>query len=137
MDTWKASILVAGERQTLLQLAGWWAGETLELGKQSGQAAPTSHTQQWGPDDLFALWSARDQIAACLKENGIPESDGDLAIISAIDAFFVSITTEDAELVQRALGDGVDIPIGRLPWWWHRVPLSGPIRDELLLWGSR
>jgi hypothetical protein len=50
--------------------------------------------------------------------------------IQPYDVMFRSITQEDRDqLVERVAEQSVSDK----PWWWHRIPDSGPMLDELMI----
>lgn len=71
-------------------------------------------------DHLFGAYKARDRLANAAHSS-------DLAAVEAVDALFVSFTSEvgrdwvDLTGMRHRAGDG---------WWWDRLPVSGPARDD-------
>ncbi len=84
---------------------------------------------RWTADDLVATLYLRDFVKK--GERDLPE-DLTAAVrqaIGPIDAAFTEFTTQDSEgLLRRWVGDD-ELGEG---WWWGRVPLAGPVLDDLL-----
>jgi len=88
------------------------------------------------PDDR-SVWGAHDLVAAVIMRDIVAETAGlaDPALLATIepaiaevDEWFRRITEPDDDgCLDRVDGRPAE---GRA-WWWRRIPLRGPIREEL------
>ncbi|WP_280270701.1 hypothetical protein [Nocardia wallacei] len=83
----------------------------------------------WGGYDLVAAYSIRDFLAGCIERLGEPLKDKVLGVVDVYDTRLRSVTVRDDK---RVLGRYVDSDLSAAPWWWHRIPDSGPLLEELL-----
>lgn len=84
----------------------------------------------WGAHDLPAALYLRDRVQRALEDSNLAVQDRNQlsAEVSRVDQRFQTATVEDTDhLLGRLLSEDVS---GR-SWWWHRVPTSGPIVEEL------
>jgi hypothetical protein len=101
-------------------------------------------------ESLPAGWGAHDYIAACLIRDRVeklmptvPESltAGIARFIKLYDVKIISFTEDDYNrLLARFAIIGSEIASDEIvesKWWWHRIPKSGPAREELLSWSHR
>jgi hypothetical protein len=111
---------------TVIELATAWA---LHVRKIDGdRAAPPDDPRTWGPHDLVAALYIRDFLADCLSRlpGGLGEKAS--AAIRRTDEMFVAVTQpDDGHLVAPV----AEVDVAGKPWWWHRIPDSGPMLDEL------
>lgn len=83
----------------------------------------------WGGYDLVAAYSVRDFLAGCLERLGNPLRGKVIGVVESYDTQLRSITVDDEKQVLRRY---VDSDLTDAPWWWHRIPDSGPLLEELL-----
>ncbi|MBF6172902.1 hypothetical protein [Nocardia blacklockiae] len=83
----------------------------------------------WGAYDLVAAFSIRDFLAECIERLDGPLKGKVADVAEEHDARLRAITVEDGE---KLLLPYVDFELTTAPWWWHRIPDSGPLLDELL-----
>jgi hypothetical protein len=99
-----------------------WAAEVLKLQSESLSPAYMSRgADRWTLDDLFGSYRARDRLA---RFTGSAE----LLVVRSIDSLLVTFT-EDLGRSWLTL-TGLEDSAGN-GWWWSRVPVHGPIRDEI------
>jgi hypothetical protein len=131
VDMNRLHVMVAPEREmSMAELLAGWAAHVDRLRREAtadtdGDAGP------WGAHDLLAALSLRDSIAS--GSRSFDETIG--AEIEArarvADLDFLAFTSADERGVVRRFAD-------RAPtkghWWWYRIPVEGPARDELEQW---
>ena len=97
-----------------------WASRVLKL--RSDAAASVRSGQEWGLDDLVGCYYIRQAI-----ENGLA-SDPDLeapSSLEAIDALLLTFTSRENIATLRKQD-----PMIPDTWWWERIPINGPIREQ-------
>lgn len=82
--------------------------------------------QVWGAHDVAAALYIRDRIARLAVGRNHDAAAFDT--VTGADTLFRSITREDEH---DFLGRLIDEDLSDREWWWHRVPESGPIAEEL------
>lgn len=99
-----------------------WAAEVLKL--QSETLSPTHlspRADRWTVDDLFGSYRARDRLARFTES-------AQLLVVRSIDSLLMTFT-EDLGRSWLSL-TGLEDESGN-GWWWCRVPVRGPIREEI------
>ena len=82
----------------------------------------------WGADDYIGALTMRSMIEEVRGRVPIPLEAQFDEWLSRIDADYQGLTDPDDEgLLSTWIHDEVPDE-----WWWHRVPPSGPIREDLL-----
>lgn len=88
---------------------------------------PISDSVRWGADDYTAALTIRSLIEDAREQvpsETAPQFD---AWLNQLDARFRGSTVpDDAHLLSKWIRE--ESPDG---WWWHRVPPSGPVLDDL------
>ena len=102
----------------LLRQIDAWSSEVLGLRKDS--LWPGDDPGGSNLDDLFGTYVARDRLER------IPGS-GKLRVVAVIDALLESFTEEVGRDWIALTGMESDAGDG---WWWARLPISGPVRDD-------
>ncbi|WP_280319516.1 hypothetical protein [Nocardia wallacei] len=82
----------------------------------------------WGGYDLVAAFSVRDFLAGCIEQLGNPLKDKVIRLAERYDTRLRSITIDDEKQVLRRY---VEVDLTAAPWWWRRIPDSGPLLEEL------
>ncbi|MFD6987168.1 hypothetical protein ACFWAX_41990, partial [Streptomyces sp. NPDC059956] len=90
---------------------------------------PSSDRSVWGAHDLIAALTLRDLI-----QDGMGALDVELrsrfgSLLSEIDENFISFTEQDDQLRIEKVDDRPD---GERGWWWKRIPVTGPAREEVI-----
>ncbi|RDI52662.1 hypothetical protein [Nocardia mexicana] len=83
----------------------------------------------WGGYDLVAALSVRDFLADCIDQLSEPLRNRIMDLVDECDELFRSISVSDD---RRLLDQYADSDLSTAPWWWHRIPDSGPLRAELV-----
>ncbi|MEV4239055.1 hypothetical protein AB0J47_28190 [Nocardia sp. NPDC049737] len=111
---------------TVLELVAAWAAHVEKIDKD--RAKPTSDPKVWGAYDLLAAMSMRSSLEKSMSQ--MPDSiRGKISFLTTeIDKQFVSITQPDEK---NLVAEFEEADLSNRPWWWHRIPDSGPILDEL------
>lgn len=111
---------------SIIQLAASWAAHVRKIG--ADRTMPPDHPRTWGPYDLVAALHIRDFLARCADQLSPELKAKVITRILPYDQMFQDITQpDDNQLVARIEGESV----ADKPWWWHRIPDSGPMLDEL------
>lgn len=81
--------------------------------------------REWGVYDLIGAYELRRRIETSIHAD--PLSLAESAVLRAVDELLVSFTQpiDDPEGLRRILSD-----VPTEPWWWMRIPVRGPPRDE-------
>ena len=111
-----------GSRRSLLYVVEAWAAHVLKLFEEH---RVSSIGEAWGVHDFIAALYLRDQLEAALR--GIPGIDREPALVRVTDHLLMSFTAEDSG---RRL-NRVRPTVPSDPWWWRRLPTSGPVALEL------
>lgn len=101
---------------SLLQLADDWAEYVLRLDEQLIEAG----ADLAGIKEFVAGLQVRDRLAEGLADATAP------ALIRAADALYKACTHQDDHRVLARLDDALPTQ----PWWWERIPASGPLASE-------
>jgi hypothetical protein len=111
----------------LLDLLDDWAARVLKLYTDARERALFDDPKTWGVHDFIGSLYLRDAIERGIKS--VTGSDGSVTIttLAAIDALLRSFTVDDDRQILRHLEP--DAP--REPWWWRRLPATGPIAMEV------
>jgi hypothetical protein len=107
-----------GRSRPLIELIDGWAGHVIRLRAES--LRDVGH-DRWGPHDLVAALYLRDGVERGLSSKPTPP------IVQAVDELYRSFTDVDEQHLLKL----VDSSAVHLGWWWHRVPRSGQLADEL------
>ena len=112
---------------SVIELMAAWALHVNKIG--ADRTALPDDPATWGPHDLVAALYIRDFLAECVSRLSTELGDRVGAAIRPYDDMFRSVTQLDRDhLVARV----AEMSMIDKPWWWHRIPDSGPMLDELL-----
>jgi hypothetical protein len=112
-------------RGTLDLMVAWGLHvEKIDLDRASTVSDPGA----WGPHDLVAALFIRDFLEANVLKLPPALHAKVMTFVSGYDERFRSVTQADEEHLVESVAELVVAGRG---WWWHRVPDSGPIREEL------
>jgi hypothetical protein len=111
---------------SVIELATAWALHVRKIGADRTMSPDDPRT--WGPHDLVAALYIRDFLADCVSRLPAELRVKASAAIRPYDEMFQALTQPDSDrLVARVAESSLE---GK-PWWWHRIPDSGPMLDEL------
>jgi hypothetical protein len=112
-----------------VDLAWGWASRVRKM--DNDRALPWSDRTVWNEHDLAGSLFIRNFLQKALEK--VPESVRPRLqdYVDQADAQFRSYTVDDPAGKMARIAH-VDLA-GR-PWWWRRVPVSGPITEDLARW---
>ena len=114
----ESRVVDTGERELpLLTVVDSWARHVLRLAEES---KGVETRDSWVSHDYVGALYVRDEIERGLSGEINPT-------VAAIDELLRGFTRPDEFGELRILG--YEVPSE--PWWWQRVPSTGPIADEL------
>jgi hypothetical protein len=111
---------------SITELAASWAAHVRKIG--ADRTMPPDDPRTWGPYDLVAALHLRDFLARCTDR--LPTELREKVIVAVLpyDQMFRDITQPDDDQLVALIEDE---SVADKPWWWHRIPDSGPMLDEL------
>lgn len=109
-----------GQESSLLELLDRWAGYVLSLEENAQQP---SAEELAGIKDFVAGLTLRDRLEKALTD--APQSSVP-ALVKAVDALYSAYTLRDDHKVLAKLDDAAPTE----PWWWSRIPATGPLAAE-------
>jgi ribonuclease HI len=112
----------------LLDLVDSWASHVCRFVKEASVSGLVTGSRHWGADDWIGALYIRDHLERVLERLGI---GGTLATVEVTDELFRRFTVTDVSGALRLSGID-DLP--HEPWWWLRVPTTGPVAYELATW---
>ncbi|MEU4239330.1 hypothetical protein [Actinoplanes sp. NPDC026619] len=109
-----------------IDLAIGWAARVEKF--DADRALPWSDRTVWNEHDLAGALFARDFLQTAL--DGLPVSARDRLAgwIAVADERFRSYTVDDPD---QKMAKIADVDLNGRPWWWRRVPVDGPIVQDL------
>ncbi|MFD1575244.1 hypothetical protein ACFSEO_13980 [Agromyces cerinus subsp. nitratus] len=111
-------------------VAGW----TAHVQRIVSEAVRPQRRDDWGADDFVGALYLRDFVQLGLGTAG-RESIGELEkVVSETDRMYREMTTDDDRHVVASFAGHLVADAG---WWWHRLPMTGSIRAELLDWATK
>lgn len=110
-----------------LELLTGWAHNVAKI--DADRIAQPSDSRAWGGYDLVGALSLRDFLQGCIDRLAEPVRSKVVASTEEFDQQFRSITMHDENHLIEQFTDG---GLAAAPWWWHRVPGSGPLLADLL-----
>jgi hypothetical protein len=111
---------------TVLELLAAWAAHVEKIDKDRTKSS--SDPKVWGAYDLLAAMSMRSSLEKSMSQMHDSIRAKISALTAEIDKQFVSITQPDEK---HLVAEFEEADLSNRPWWWHRIPDSGPILDEL------
>jgi hypothetical protein len=119
-------ILGEDTERDAIDLAIGWAKHVQKI--DADRSLAWSDRSVWTEHDLAAALFLRDflQLALDRLSPSVKERLG--RYVAATDGQFRSYTIEDPEGRMAAVAH---VDLTGKPWWWHRVPISGPIAEDL------
>jgi hypothetical protein len=111
---------------SVIELATAWALHVSKIG--ADRTASPDAPATWGPHDLVAALYIRDFLAECIGQLPAELGEKVSVAIRPYDEVFRSVTQLDRD---RLVAHVAEVSVIDKPWWWHRIPDSGPMLDEL------
>jgi hypothetical protein len=124
-------ILGENTERDAIDLAIGWQKHVQKI--DADRDRPWSDRSVWTEHDLAAALFLRDFLQLGLDRLSPSVRDRLGRHVAATDAQFRSYTVDDPDS-PIALVAHVDL--SAKPWWWRRVPVSGPIAEDLARYGS-
>lgn len=114
----------SGRAIYLLDLVDSWARQMALIAAEAGAPLGSMPDTRTADDFVGALYT-RSRL-----EKALAMVDGEVSLgsVMAADELFRRFTVFDGTETLRRVYD--DAPLQ--PWWWQRVPTSGPIYEELI-----
>lgn len=109
----------------LIDVANDWADRVLKLKRDMAGNAPRHLV--WTIDDLWASCSVRESIRRALTNKF--DATAKLSILEAADDLFRSYTRQMSSREVASIYENDEPPLSDA-WWWHRIPIEGPLSDE-------
>lgn len=109
-----------------LQFAAGWAGRVAKI--DADRALPWTDGKVWNEHDLAGSLHQRDFLERVLDELPGPLRERLAAWVARADERFRSYTTDDPD---QKMAKVADVELAGRPWWWRRVPVDGPIVQDL------
>ncbi|WHM36620.1 hypothetical protein [Streptomyces sp. BPTC-684] len=123
---------LSGQRSiTLPQLLASWKHHVEKL--EADLSLPSSDRSVWGAHDLVAALVLRDFIQDGLGALDVALRSKFEILLSEIDSLFISFTEPD-DLLRVEKVDAR--PGSEREWWWKRIPVTGPAREEVILYSG-
>jgi hypothetical protein len=117
-----------GRSVALLGVVDSWASQVLRMFRESLDP-PGPADDAWGADDLVGALLARDRIEGAIVGVG-DDSVKPLPTLAVADELFRVFTVADDD----GLMSEVQSATPGEQWWWKRVPVTGPIAQDLNRW---
>jgi hypothetical protein len=120
------TVAFGGDRSDPIKLAAAWDLHVAKI--DADRALPSTDRSVWNEHDLAGALFIRDRLETALNQLAPSLRDRMLRYVTKTDEQFRSFTIDDPRKRMAKIAD-ID-PEGR-PWWWFRVPVSGPIVEDL------
>lgn len=104
-----------------------WSAQVLRLFRESDDP-PAPADDAWGAHDFVGALYARDRIGRGIDEAGV-DSQAVPPLAIADEMFRMFTVADEDELLSE-----VGLPIPRDPWYWRRIPRTGPVPRDLNEW---
>ncbi|MFV2111357.1 hypothetical protein ACFHW0_03320 [Micromonospora sp. LOL_025] len=116
----------------LVDLVEAWREHLSKL--EADLLAPSDDRSIWGAHDYVAALVIRDLIAQGVARLGRDRRPRIEPALAALDQRFMNFTEPDMEGYAERVDGRVE---PKREWWWSRIPKSGPVREEMLLYYGR
>ncbi len=120
-------VINAAKSFDTLELLIAWAHNVAKI--DTDRTAEPLSARAWGGYDLIGSLSLRDFLDKCVDRLDEPLRSKVSSTAEKFDNHFRSITVHDENNLLEKFTDG---GLADAPWWWHRIPNSGPILTDLL-----
>ena len=119
-----------GTRDNALSLTVSWAAHVDKLDRD--RPLPYDDHSVWNEHDLVATMIMRDRLVRALGLIPTELAERLSIIASEADGRFRSFTVDDSGLRITRIAN-LEAPETPVPddWWWHRVPVDGPVAIDL------
>ena len=116
------------ERFQLLNLVASWGYGVRTVVAQLDRSLDERDPTVLAAHDLVGVLFTRDRVerTAALVPEELDDRVRD--VLEVFDAEYHAITVDDTSAEVTRVGD---VRRFRAGWWWHRVPVRGPVRQEL------
>ena len=124
-----ATITIAspeGRTTELLDLVDAWAGHVMRLSVEAHQDSDSLEFP-WGVHDFIAALYIRDRVEHGIRQRSLSSNADIPPTVAVADELFRSFTLEDRQGTLQSVAQ--DAPTD--PWWWRRLPKTGPVIAEL------
>jgi hypothetical protein len=114
-----------GRKRSLLQLVDAWSDHVLRLYRERDMTLAEAPSA-WGVHDYIAALSIRDHLEHGLEqitEQRIP------SVVEIADELLRTFTATASAGMTRLSAFDETIPTE--PWWWQRLPTTGPVAEEV------
>jgi hypothetical protein len=109
-----------------IELAQSWANRVRKIDVDRG--LPWSDRSVWNEHDLAGSLFLRDFLQEGLDRLPPPLRERLAGWVALADERFRSYTVDDPD---GRMAKVAEVDLAGRPWWWHRVPESGPIAEDL------
>jgi hypothetical protein len=117
-----------GRAKTLAELVDGWREHVARLRDES-RSGTAIGPLTWGAHDYLAALNLRSLVSQSVEQIPSEAQQRAKALVCSSDEILMSFTQPDINgWIERFAGDRH----AELEWWWKRIPLSGPVRDEIL-----
>lgn len=124
-------ILGENTERDAVDLAIGWEKHVQKI--DADRALASSDHSVWTEHDLAAALFLRDFLQLALDRLSPSVKARLERHVAATDGQFRSYTVDDTRGRMAAVAH---VDLAGKPWWWHRVPVSGPILEDLARYGG-
>ena len=117
---------VGDDGLTLADYIDSWCGHVERFHRELRLDWQDRELNAWGVDDLVAAYRLRAIIERTIVSSALERPHALVVADRFLCTFTASHSTHWARLAGQAPG---------AEWWWHRLPISGPVVDELESFG--
>jgi hypothetical protein len=131
LDEIAAHPVVLGEDHpaTAIELAQDWAGRVQKI--DADRALPWSDRSVWTEHDLAGALFLRGFLQKAMDQLSLATREKMQNYVDQADSQFRAYTVDDPA---GRMGRIAHVDLAGRPWWWRRVPVSGPITEDLARW---
>ncbi len=130
LDTIAAHPVAMGEGTSdAIDLAVAWDLHVRKI--DADRALPWDDHTVWTEHDLAAALFMRDFVQNALDALPPPVRSRVESVVAGVDEHFRSFTTDDPD---RKMSRIAHVEVSTRPWWWRRIPVDGPIAQDLATW---
>ncbi|MCU7730150.1 hypothetical protein ODJ79_41090 [Actinoplanes sp. KI2] len=115
-----------GTERDAVDLVVGWAKHVEKI--DTDRALPWEDHSVFNEHDLAAALHIRDFLERALGELNASVRERLAVWVAVVDEHFRSFTVDDPD---RRMGAVADVDLTCRPWWWRRVPIDGPIAEDL------
>ncbi|GAA3014936.1 hypothetical protein GCM10020229_27680 [Kitasatospora albolonga] len=117
----------------LRELLEFWAQDVARLAAETeGAVEGSGRSGRWNAYDMAGALYVRDRVEREIEAAPEELREALALAVRGADERYRSFTEDDPRmLVARNAGDKVEDQ----GWWWKRLPVAGPVRDDALEYG--